>query len=108
VQYSTRVIQPSETLLEALLETLRSDPSVNVRLAAVEALYLFSDRPGVREALIGALSEEASPLMQIAIIDLLVAVREKRALDALRLLMKDQETDPTVKEHARERIEELI
>ncbi len=107
VQYSTLVGQPSESLLNALLETLSSDPNVNVRLAAVEALLLFRDGKDVRESLITALSEETSPLVQIAIIDLLVQIREQRALDALRDLIDDTGSDPTVKEYARERMQEL-
>jgi hypothetical protein len=107
VQYSKHIERPSEPLLSALLETLRSDPNVNVRLAAVDALYLFRNEAGVREALVDALSEEGSPLVQIAVIDLLVGIREERALQILRDLIEDREADPAVKAHARDRIGEL-
>ena len=107
VQYSKGVESPSQTLLSAMLETLRSDPNVNVRLAAVDALFLFRNEEGVRETLLAALTEETSPLVQIAVIDLLVGIREQRALQALRTLLEDSEADPTVKAHARERIGEL-
>lgn len=108
VSFSTRVDEPEESLLSALLNTLNNDPNVNVRLAAVDALIVFSDQPGVREALIESLSKQSSPLVQIAIIDLLVQIRERRSLDAMRQLIQDQGVNDAVKQHAEKRMEELI
>lgn len=108
VSFSSHVEEPTESLLSALLNTLNTDPNVNVRLAAVDALTLFSDQPGVREALVESLAQQASPLVQIAIIDLLVEIRERRALTALRKLIGDQDIDQTVRLHAQKSIEELI
>jgi hypothetical protein len=107
IQYSTQIHSPTEPLLETLLSALNSDSNVNVRLAAVDALYAFSDRPGIREALIASLSRQTSPLVQIALIDLLVEIRERRSLEALRNLILDQDVDRAVKEHAEKRIKEL-
>ena len=108
VSWSTRVDQPTESLLAALMNTLNSDPDVNVRLAAADALLLFSERPNIRESLIQSLTDQTSPLLQIAIIDLLVQVKEDRALNALRRLLEDQRLDSAVKQHAEKSIEELI
>jgi HEAT repeat protein len=108
VSFSTRVDHPNKSLLSALLNTLNTDPNVNVRLAAVDALILFTDRPDVRETLIESLSKQKSPLVQIAIIDLLVEIKERRALVALRKLIGKQEVDQTVRLHAQKSIEELI
>ena len=107
VSWSTRVDRPDESLLSALLNTLNADPNVNVRLGAVDALMLFSSRPGVRAALIESLSRQTSPLVQVAIIDLLVQIREKRSLEALRNLIQDEHVDPSVREYAQESIQEL-
>ena len=107
VSWSTRVDRPDQSLLSALLNTLNADPNVNVRLAAVDALMLFSSRPSVRAALIESLSRQTSPLVQVAIIDLLVQIREKRSLDALRNLIQDEQVDPSVREYAQESIQEL-
>ncbi|MFH1940510.1 MAG: HEAT repeat domain-containing protein [bacterium] len=107
VSFSTRVEEPDESLLSALLATLNEDPNVNVRLAAVDALFLFADHQIVRDALIASLSKQTSPLVQIALIDLLAQIRETQSLEALKELIQDQKINPTVKQHAETRIEEL-
>ena len=99
--------QPTESLLSAVFNALNDDPNINVRLAAVDALFLFSDRPGVRDELVRSLSNQTSPLIQISLIDLLVNIQEKRALNALRALIQDKNVDPAVKEHAEAKLEQL-
>ena len=108
VSFSTHVEKPDASLITGLIDKLNSDPNVNVRLAVVDALYLFVDQPGVREALVASLSRQTSPLIQIGLIDLLVRVKEARALQAMRQLITDQTTDQSVRQHASQRIEELI
>ena len=108
VSFSTQVERPTKSLLSALLSTLNSDPNVNVRLAAVDAMILFIDQPGMRDALVESLSKQTSPMVQIAIIDLLVQIKERRALVALQKLIQDQNIDQTVRLHAQESIKELI
>ena len=107
LSFSTQVDQPTESLLSAVFNALNDDPNINVRLAAVDALFLFSDRPGVRDELVRSLSNQTSPLIQISLIDLLVNIQEKRALNALRALIQDKNVDPAVKEHAEAKLEQL-
>lgn len=104
VNMSTGINQPSDALLTSLTNTLESDPNVNVRLAAVDALTMFRDEPGVVDTAVQALSQESSPMVQIALIDLLIVIQEKRALEALRNFIQLKNVDPTVKEHAQEQI----
>jgi hypothetical protein len=108
ISWSTRVDKPNDSLISALLNTLNSDPNVNVRLAAVDALTMFGDQPGIRPALIQSLTKESSPLVQICIIDLLVTLKEKRSLEALRNLITDQKLNPSVKQRAEWGIEQLL
>jgi hypothetical protein len=108
VQYSSQVDSPTAPLITALLNKLNNDPNVNIRLAAVEALYVFSDRPAVRDELIASLSAQTSPLVQISLIDLLVEVREGRSLEALRELLQDENTDQNVKQYTETRMKELM
>ncbi|MGD2294521.1 MAG: HEAT repeat domain-containing protein, partial [Candidatus Aminicenantes bacterium] len=100
VNLSYRMDKPGSTLLEALLDTLNSDSNVNVRLAAVDALYLFYDNPTVRAGVIQALSEQTSPLVQVALIDLMVTMRERRAVNSLKKLIQSETLNPNVKKHA--------
>lgn len=108
IQYSSRVESPSAPLITTLLNKLNHDPNVNIRLAAVEALYVFSDRPAVRDELIASLPKQTSPLVQISLIDLLVDVREARSLKALRGLLQDENTDQNVKQYTETRMRELM
>jgi hypothetical protein len=108
IQYSSQVDRPTSPLIDTLLNKLNTDPNVNIRLAAIEALYVFSDRPGVRDELIASLSSQKSPLVQVSLIDLLVEMREARSLGAMRELLQDQETDQHVKEYTETRMKELM
>jgi len=101
VSLSYQLEQPNSEILTTLINTLNFDPNVNVRLATIDALYLFSDRPTIREGLIESLTKQQSPLVQIAIIDLLVEIREKRSIQALRQLIEDNHLIPEVRERAK-------
>jgi anti-sigma factor RsiW len=104
VNLSTEVDEPSDALLTSLKNALDSDPNVNVRMAAVDALAAFRDKPGVLDAVAQALTQESSPLVQIALIDLLIEIQEKKALEALRNFIRLKNVDPAVKEHAQDGI----
>lgn len=108
VNFSSRVENPDKKTLTALLDTLNNDPNVNVRLSAVDALYLFSNVSLVQEGLIQSLSQQESPLVQLALIDLMVEIREKRAIHALKKLIERQKLNPEVKKQAELSLRELI
>ena len=107
ISYSASVDNPSDTTLAALFNTVDTDPNPNVRLAAVEALYLFRDRPGVRERLVQSLSLQTYPLVQVALIDFLVEVREARAAEALKKLVESGELTPEVKKRAEQGLRQI-
>jgi HEAT repeats/Putative zinc-finger len=100
VSWSARIDRPGDEIIQALLETLNNDPNVNVRLASVDALYLFYDHPEVKEGLIDALARQTSPLVQMSLINLLVEIRERRAAEALERLIQDEKLNPKVKKRA--------
>jgi anti-sigma factor RsiW len=107
VGYSAEVEDPSDTTLAALFKAVDTDPSPNVRLAAVDALYLFRDRPGVRESLVRSLAIQSYPLVQVALIDFLVEVREARAAAALKKLIDGGELTPEVKRRAEDGLKQI-
>jgi hypothetical protein len=100
VSWSSRLESPDEKILQALLETLNHDPNVSVRLAAIDALYLFYDIPHVKAGLIKSLAGQTSPLVQISLINLLVEIRERRAVEALEQLIQEQKLNPRVRQRA--------
>jgi hypothetical protein len=105
---TSRLQDPAPSLITALLETLNNDSSVNVRLSVVDALYLFADREQVREALTASLARQTSPLVQIALIDLMVSLKEKRAAVALKKLLTDKKIIPEVRERAQSGISQML
>lgn len=100
VSWSARIDRPGEEIIAALFETLNGDPNVNVRLAAADALYLFHDHPGVKKGLTDSLARQTSPLVQLSVINLLVEIRERRAVEALETLIRDKRLNPKVKKRA--------
>ncbi len=99
---------PDPAVLKMLLDLLDNDPSVNVRLSAIDALYLFADREQVRTALTASLPRQASPLVQIALIDLMVSLKEKRAAAALKELLNDKQIIPEVRQRAKSGISQIL
>ena len=108
VGYMEKVQAPGRRTIDALLQTLDGDPSVNVRLAAADALYLFAGQPGVKEGVIRSLAGQVSPSVQVALIDLLVDMREKRAVEALKLLAGNAALNPDVRKKAEQGARQLM
>lgn len=105
---TSQMQDPDPLLLKTLLDSLDNDPSVNVRLSVVDALYLFADREEVRAALTASLARQTSPLVQIALIDLMVSLKEKRAAVALKKLLDDKKIIPEVRERAQSGISQML
>jgi anti-sigma factor RsiW len=108
IRWSAGIDKPGEKTIVTLVNKLDADSNVNVRLAAVDALYLFRDDPAVKESLIRSLAKQESPLVQVALIDLLVEIRERRAVDALKQLIGNAKLSPQVKEHAELGLKQII
>ena len=107
VTWSRRQPKADPMILGALLHTLRYDSSVDVRLAALDALSRYGDQTQVRQGLTEALESQQSPLVQVELIDLLVAWRDGSAIDQLHRIERDQNVDPAVRERARRAIDQL-
>jgi hypothetical protein len=100
VEWSYRLAQPDQQVVSALLRALDSDPNVNVRLAAVDALRPFGADGAVRKGLLRSLAEQRSPLVQFELINLMVELKEKESVPVLQELSQRPELDPTVRERA--------
>jgi hypothetical protein len=108
ISWSAGLDKPGDKTIKALVDKLDGDPNVNVRLAAVDALYLFRADPAVKASLVRSLAKQDSPLVQVALIDLLVEIRERRAADALKQLIANAKLAPQVKEHAELGLKQII
>lgn len=89
-----------DDVVSVLAETMSSDPNTNVRLAALEALGQFIDEPQVRKILTSALVEQADPMVKIALIQLLVQIKEKGVVNELERIINDDTNIQAVKDEA--------
>lgn len=101
VSYSQREAQLDPQVLSALLYTLRHDASVDVRLAALDALGRRSGQPQVRKGVTDALQNQQSPLVQVALIDQLVEWRDPDLSQRLRDFEQSPDLNPVVRERAK-------
>ncbi|MDO1447131.1 HEAT repeat domain-containing protein [Rhodocytophaga aerolata] len=97
VTYTNELDQVDDKVINALLQTLNNDPNVNVRLVTVEALHKLANHPEVREGLIQSITQQDSPLVQIALADVMVALQEKNSVNAFKELLKKKDIDVAVK-----------
>jgi hypothetical protein len=89
-----------DEIVKVLVKTMHEDSNTNVRMAALEALGKFYEEPGVRKELIHSLSVQNDPMVQIALIQLLVTIKEKSVMKDLERITKDKNTMKAVKDEA--------
>jgi HEAT repeat protein len=94
-------------VVAALTQAVAHDPSVNVRLAAIDALSKSSRSPEVLQSLTQSLPRQDSPMVQAALIDYLVDARDRQAVGTLRQLAAQPDLNPAVLERARFALQQL-
>ncbi len=107
ISYADEFENVDDKILNAFLETLNSDPNPNVRLTAVEALSKYSDIQFVRSGLIKSISVQDSPLVQVALIDLMLKLKEKGSITELNRLLENRELNYSVRNKTKETIQRL-
>lgn len=107
ISYADEFENIDDKILNTLLETLNNDPNPNVRLAAVEALSRYSDIKFVRTGLIKSILQQDSPLVQVALIDLMLRLKEKGSITELNSLLKNRELNYSVRSKTKETIQLL-
>ena len=107
VNQSYELDRVDEVITQLLINTLNFDANVNVRLAAGQALLRFENEPGVREALIQSLPIQTDPNVQITLIDMLVTIKEKRAVREMQRLAQSKQVIEAVRVRAEEGINRL-
>jgi hypothetical protein len=100
--------QASQKVTQALLQTLNTDSNVNVRLAALDALRNYAVQPTVREALIHSITLQDSPLVQVALAELMQSIQAKSSVKELQKLLDSDKTPGDVKKKIEETIQVLI
>ncbi|MEO7795021.1 MAG: anti-sigma factor [Thermoanaerobaculia bacterium] len=93
-----------DRIITALFARLIEDPSVNVRLAALEALRPIADRDDRRGQLVAAVTRQDSPLVALSLIDLLLESGTAAARHDLEQLLANDQLDPVVRGYLRDRL----
>ena len=108
VNLSQEMDKASDKVTSALLETLNNDENVNVRLAALEALIPYAKNGNVRQELVRSIGKQESPLVQIALAEMMAALQVKSSVKELEKIMKSDKTPADVKTKIKQSIDILI
>ena len=100
VTYSEKFAQPNPPVLDALLQAVNHDSNVNVRLSAVDALQKFATGPEVAQAILNSIPGQESPLVQIALVDMLVQINARATVPGLTRISQDPQIDQMVRQRA--------
>jgi len=92
---------PDDRVINELISALAFDPSINVRLRAIEALFPHADHEVVRAGVLASLSREQNPLVQVSMIDFLTEAGDTEARPALEKISLSESTDRSVRDAAR-------
>ena len=104
IQMSQELPKSNTQVTDALFMTLNNDESTNVRLAALEALTAYTNDAEIRQGLIKSITQQESPLMQVALAELMVELQERSSIDQFKQLLEKEETPEEVKTTLKESI----
>ncbi|MCE7072795.1 HEAT repeat domain-containing protein [Dyadobacter sp. CY327] len=107
VSYTSDITHADEKVIDALFSTLNNDANVNVRLVALEALTQFATNSVVREGLVKSLAVQDSPMVQVALADVMVKLQEKGSVKELRKLLDREGLNDLVKNKIEQSIKDL-
>lgn len=108
VSLTNEMDQASQKVTSALLQTLNNDNNVNVRLAALEALIPYAGDGSVRQELIRSIARQDSPLVQISLAELMVALQARSSVKELEKILHNKNTPADVKSKIQESIKVLL
>lgn len=94
-------------VIEALFKTLNEDENTNVRMAAANALFVFREEPKVREGLIGAFEKQTDESIQITLINMLIALKDRKAIQPIREFLEEKPIPEKVKQKIEEQLQTL-
>jgi hypothetical protein len=108
VSYINGFSEPDPKIIEALIKTMNNDENSSVRLAALSALSKYVDNKNVLNSLIESLKNQTDPLLQISLINLMMEIQDRRAIDPIRNIYTNENTLDAVKQQAKKGLEVII
>ncbi len=104
---AAELVKDDEVVAHKLLERATSDRVNSIRSAAVESLGTQLDSPTIGSQLMGMLRETESPLVQLALIDLVLRNGSEEQLDQLHTLAADEQLYPDLQRHVLTTLERI-
>lgn len=98
---------PNQKIISDLVAALALDPSTNVRLSALDALYPHASQPAVRSGVLASLPREQNALVQVEMINFLVAARDHDAAPELERMTRNPALDLAVRNAAKRGLAQL-
>lgn len=108
INESEKLDQVTEVVITALFKTLNNDQNINVRLAAIGSLSKYTQNPLVREGLVNSLAEQNSPMVQIALAELMVTIQEKSSVESMQKMLEQPGLNDAAKQKLKQSINILL
>ena len=108
VQFVEELSEPDPAIIKALADRLQFDDNNTVRMAALEALSNFQNSEVVKKVFLKTLETEKNPSIQIALIQSLVTMREKKAIEPMKKLLEQEDTQPFIKNEINQALPKII
>ena len=108
LQISSNLVSENEQITNAMFVTLNNDESTNVRLAALTILTSYANDPEIRAGLVNSISEQKSPIMQVALAELMVELQEPMAKLEFQPILEGDYTPEEVKTTLRENLDKIM
>ena len=108
VSMSSEIDNSDGQIVDALFKTLNNDPNVNVRLAALEVLARRGHNPQVRKRLVQSIDQQESPIIQVALADIMLSLDDKNSVKKFQELLKNRNLNQTVRSHLKQTIAKLL
>lgn len=108
VQMSNGMVTKNQEVTDALFLTLNNDENTNVRLAALATLSEYAKDPAIREGLIKSITQQKSPLVMVAMAELMVDLQESQAIKEFEPILNAENTPDDVKSALRQNLEKIM
>jgi hypothetical protein len=108
VQMSSGLVSENKDVTDALLLTLNNDENTNVRLAALASLAEYAEDPAIREGLVSSITQQKSPLVMVAMAELMVELQESQAKKEFEPILNAENTPDDVKSALRQNLDKIM
>jgi HEAT repeat protein len=99
---------PDDELITTLARTMNNDENPGVRFAAVQALARYVDRENVRTEMVRSLGDQEDPLVQLALINVLMEAQERAAVAPIRKIAENRAVPAEIRRTAQIALDVLI